>query len=144
MNQTRKGKRDKLKNDIPRGLFFSWACSGNITTPPPFSEPTTQLLSRDLAMLRGLRMARIRPSRLKILNAGVKIRIGFTKNSIFQKVSKKLENLAKSQNSTPHYIDKLPIHRLGGPILAPGLKLCRQSKSKRSKGACLLSRAIRV
>ena len=90
---------------------------GKYNNLPPFSEPTTQLLSRDLAMLRGLRMARIRPSRLRILNAGVKIRIGFTKNSNFQKMSNKSENLAKSQNSTPHYIDKLPIHRLGGPIL---------------------------
>ena len=68
-------------------------------------------------MLRGLRMARIRPSRLRILNAGVKIRIGFTKKSFFQKMSKKSEKIAKSQNSTPNYVDKLPIHRLGGPIL---------------------------
>ena len=77
---------------------------GKYNNLPPFSEPTTQLLSRDLAMLRGLRMARIRPSRLRILNAGVKIRIGFTKKSNFQNMSKKSENLAKSQNSTPHYI----------------------------------------
>ena len=57
---------------------------GKYNNLPPFSEPTTQLLSRDLAMLRGLRMARIRPSRLRILNAGVKIRIGFTKKSFFK------------------------------------------------------------
>ena len=36
-------------------------------------------------MLRGLRMARIRPSRLRILNAGSKIQIGFTNKSYFQK-----------------------------------------------------------
>ena len=95
---------------------------GKYNNLPPFSEPTTQLLSRDLAMLRGLRMARIRPSRLRILNAGVKIRIGFTKKSFFQKMSKKPERkIAKSQNSTPHYIDKLPIHRLGGPIFVTNI-----------------------
>ena len=42
-------------------------------------------------MLRGLRMARIRPSRLRILIAGSKIQIGFTKNSFFKKYIRKLE-----------------------------------------------------
>ena len=69
---------------------------GKYNNLPPFSEPTTQLLSRDLAMLRGLRMARIRPSRLRILNAGVKIRIGFTKKSNFQKVFENVEQMTKS------------------------------------------------
>ena len=48
-------------------------------------------------MLRGLRMARIRPSRLRILNAGVKIRIGFTKKTNFQKM---FENIKQSRFST--------------------------------------------
>ena len=78
---------------------------GKYNNLPPFSEPTTQLLSRDLAMLRGLRMARIRPSRLRILNAGVKIRIGFTKNSNFQKM---FENVEKSTKSTPHSYRQMP------------------------------------
>ena len=71
---------------------------GNMTfqkvCPPPFS--------RDLAMLRGLRMARIRPSRLRILNAGSKIQIGFTKNSNFQKMFEHVERSTKTPKSTPH------------------------------------------
>ena len=75
---------------------------GNLSTPLPFSEPTTQLLSRDLAMLRGLRMARIRPSRLRILNAGSKIQIGFTKKSNLQKMFEHVKKSTKTPKSTPH------------------------------------------
>ena len=75
---------------------------GKYNNPPPFSEPTTQLLSRDLAMLRGLRMARIRPSRLRILNAGSKIQIGFTKKIFFQTMIENVEKTTKTPKSTPH------------------------------------------
>ena len=84
---------------------------GKYNNLPPFSEPTTQLLSRDLAMLRGLRMARIRPSRLRILNAGVKIRIGFTKKSNFQKM---FEHVEKSRFST------WGVGGMGGALLIHG------------------------
>ena len=76
-----------------RTTVLTFGIFGKYKNPPHFWKPTTQVLFRDLAMLRGLRMARIRPSRLRILNAGVKIRIGFTKKSNFQKMFEHVENL---------------------------------------------------
>ena len=59
----------------------------------------------------------------------LKFELGLPKKQI----SKNVENIwkfSKIQNSTPHYIDKLPIHRLGGPILlqsAPAEDTIQQS-----------------
>ena len=85
-----------------RTTVLTFGIFGKYNNPPPFWKPTTQVLSRDLAMLRGLRMARIRPSRLRILNAGSKIQIGFTKISNFQKMFENVEKSTKTPKSTPH------------------------------------------
>ena len=75
-------------------------------------------------MLRGLRMARIRPSRLRILNAGSKIQIGFTKNSNFQKM---FEHVEKSRFST------WGVGGMGGALL---IRRPPQGGAKRVKHLC--------
>ena len=85
-----------------RTTVLTFGIFGKYNNPLLFWKPTTQVLFRDLAMLRGLRMARIRPSRLRILNAGSKLQIGFTNNSNFQKMFENVEKSTKTPKSTPH------------------------------------------
>ena len=73
-------------------------------------------------MLRGLRMARIRPSRLRILNAGVKIRIGFTKNSNFQNIFENVgsKGAVLSEKVTPNTAQGSTLGGFGGHLEAWG------------------------
>ena len=74
--------RRGLDGSWPLGFWYltrkttvlTFGIFGKYNNPLPFQNPPPPPLSRDLAMLRGLRMARIRPSRLRILMAELKFK----------------------------------------------------------------------